>query len=68
MVEEIVAGSPVEVVCRASESADLVVVGLRGRGLVSSALLGSVSRGVVHHAHCPVAVIRPALSPAGGTG
>lgn len=38
--------------------ADVVVVGSRGHGGLRSALLGSVSQGVVHHAHLPVMVIR----------
>ncbi|WP_214317839.1 universal stress protein [Nonomuraea sediminis] len=41
-----------------SQEADLLVVGSHGRNALSSALLGSVSRGVLHHARCPVAVIR----------
>ena len=37
----------------------LIVMGSRGLGGVRRALMGSVSASVVHHAHCPVMVVRP---------
>jgi nucleotide-binding universal stress UspA family protein len=47
-----------------AKDADLIVVGSRGRGTVSSALLGSVSRGVLKEASRPVLVIRVTAVPA----
>lgn len=42
----------------ASNSTDLLVIGSHGHGIVARMLLGSVSRSVVEHSHCAVAVIR----------
>jgi nucleotide-binding universal stress UspA family protein len=41
-----------------AKGADLLVVGTRGRNFVRGALLGSVSNRCLHHATCPVAIIR----------
>ena len=41
-----------------SKDAELIVVGSRGRGALSRSILGSVSSGLIRHAHCPVALIR----------
>lgn len=49
---------PTDALLTAAADADLLVVGSRGRGVVRSALLGSVSHAVVHYATCPVAIIR----------
>ena len=38
--------------------AGLVVMGSRGLGGIRRALMGSVSDGVMRHAHCPVMVVR----------
>ncbi|MDO3705646.1 universal stress protein [Micromonospora sp. C28SCA-DRY-2] len=53
-----VRGRPAAVLNDASRQAQLVVVGRQGRGEFTGLLLGSVSQAVLHHADCPVAVIR----------
>lgn len=49
----------------ASQHADTVVVGARGRGAVGTALLGSTSHRVATHAGCPVVVVREAVVHSG---
>ena len=51
-------GNPARVLLDAAAGADLMVVGSRGHGGFAEALLGSVSQHCVHHAPCPVVVIR----------
>ncbi|GIH68466.1 universal stress protein [Sphaerimonospora thailandensis] len=58
VVEEVVRGHPVEVLGQASDGADLLVVGSRGRGNLAGLLLGSVSQAVLQHARCPLVVVR----------
>ncbi|MEU8206554.1 universal stress protein [Streptosporangium sp. NPDC049046] len=58
LIEDVRCAHPVEALAEASKEGDLLVVGSHGRGTLGSLLLGSVSRGVLHHAHCAVAVVR----------
>lgn len=51
-------GNAAQVLLDAADGADLLVVGSRGHGGFAEALLGSVSQHCVHHASCPVVVIR----------
>lgn len=55
---QLVEGGAVQAVLDASRSADLVVVGSRGRGGFRTMLLGSVAHGVAGNSACPVVVVR----------
>jgi nucleotide-binding universal stress UspA family protein len=51
-------GQPAGVLLKEAEQADMIVVGSRGHGGFANLLLGSVTQQVVHHAPCPVVVVR----------
>lgn len=55
---EIARSSAVAALVDASKDAHMVVVGSRGMGSMGRLLLGSVSSGLLHHARCPVTVVR----------
>ncbi len=53
-------GNPAAEILREAEDGgcEMIVMGSHGHGLLSGFLLGSVSNRVVHHAKCPVLVVR----------
>ena len=50
--------SPAKGLTDLSREAQLVVVGSHGRGTLADSILGSVSQSVIHHAECPVLIVR----------
>ena len=64
---ERIAGNTVEsIVALADEKdADMIVIGSRGRHTITTALLGSISLGVLRHARRPVLIVKTAKTPAG---
>ena len=54
----VVEGRAAQVLLDAAERAELLVLGSRGHGGLAEALLGSVGQYCVHHAPCPVVVMR----------
>lgn len=56
----VVRGHAVQRLLEASDKAQMLVVGSRGRGLFAGSVLGSVSQHAARHARCPVVVVRVA--------
>jgi nucleotide-binding universal stress UspA family protein len=55
---KVAVGNPAATLAEQATKADLVVVASHGRKGISRFLMGSVSHAVVHHATCPVLVLR----------
>jgi nucleotide-binding universal stress UspA family protein len=58
VTSHVVHKTPTQGLMSAAEGASLLVLGARGRGGFRGLLLGSVSDQLVHHAPCPVTVVR----------
>ncbi len=58
--EELLEGPSAEAILHVAKTrkADLIVLGARGRGILTGLLLGSVSQKVLQHAACPVLIAR----------
>jgi nucleotide-binding universal stress UspA family protein len=59
---KVVEGNAAQVLLEESAGADLLVVDSRGHGGFVEALLGSTGQHCVHHATCPVVVIRDGVA------
>ena len=63
---QVVEGGAAAVLIGAAAAGDLLVVGSRGHGGFPGLLLGSVSQQCVHHAPCPVVVVRSSKEDVAG--
>ena len=57
---QVALGDPADLIVKVSEeqNIDLIIIGSRGLGSVTSLLLGSVSRRVAQEASCPVMIVK----------
>ncbi|HVK21657.1 MAG TPA: universal stress protein [Actinokineospora sp.] len=58
VTRKVTRSSPAKMLLKQSEGAQLVVVGSRGRGGFTGLTMGSTSQAMIHHAPCPVVVLR----------
>ncbi len=56
--EKIIEGIPSEQIIENANPKGLIVIGTKGRTGLAKIMLGSVTENVVHHANCPVMVVR----------
>jgi nucleotide-binding universal stress UspA family protein len=56
--QQVSRGHPAKVLIEAAEGADLLVMGNRGHGGFTGALLGSVTQHCIRHVECPVTVVK----------
>ncbi len=59
----VTADRPVRHLLEQASHAPLLVVGSRGRGAISGALLGTTSQALIYHSPCPLLIARPTSAP-----
>lgn len=56
--KKMVDGHPVNEIIKEAKKGDLIVIGCKGRTGLDKLLVGSVAENVMHHASCPVMVVK----------
>ena len=59
VLRQVTNSSPRAALLEAGAEAQMVIVGSRGRGGIRGMTLGSVATALLHHAPCPVGIVRP---------
>lgn len=62
VTETVQLGGPAHIIAAQAQAsqADLIIVGARGRSVMTQMILGSVPLRLLHIAHCPVLIVPPA--------
>jgi len=58
VIKKLVEGIPDEEIIKGARKSDLIVMGSKGMTALDRILIGSVSEKVLHHAPCPVMIVR----------
>jgi len=58
ITKKILEGHPAEEIIKEARSKDLIIIGNKGMTAVERIFLGSVTENVVHHATCPVMIVK----------
>jgi nucleotide-binding universal stress UspA family protein len=62
VLRQVTQGTPRAALLEAAAGAQMLVLGARGRGGLSGMTIGSVPAVLLHHAPCPVGIVRPAAA------
>ncbi len=59
VLRQVAVGAPRSALLNAAAGAQMLMLGARGLGGLSGMTLGSIAQALLHHAPCPVAIVRP---------